>query len=263
MARTSLKGLLSLVREAEKASPIPELFVQQLIKSIEKTANKNTKLPSAHYKPSSMNCIRNMYYQLVQAEPEKDTKSAILVGIGESGTDRHERLQSAIIDMKANGFDCEYIDVAEYIKEQNIKDVIVKGKRGIETQLFNITFNISFLCDGIIKFHGKYYILEIKTETSSKWYKRKDVDPVHYNQATAYSISLGIEDVLFLYENRDNCDKKAYILSVTDSMKQKLICTIQSCDEYVDMCIVPPKPVGVSEKACQYCAYRIRCRGDK
>lgn len=263
MARTSMKSLLSLVREAENASPIPELFVQQLNRSIELTANKNNKLPSAHYKPSSMNCIRNMYYQMVQVPPESDFKKATLIGIGESGTDRHERLQLAVINMKSNDFDCEYIDVEEFIKERGITDVIVKGKRGIETQLFNTTFNLSFLCDGIIKFKNNYYILEIKTEASTKFYKRKDVDVVHYNQATAYAISLGLDNVLFLYENRDTCDKKSYMLTVTDSMKQKLICTIQSCDEYVDMQIVPPKPLNVVEKVCQYCAYRARCRGDK
>ena len=40
-------------------------------RSIERTANSNKRKPSAHYKPSSLNCIRNMFYQIVEQEPDK------------------------------------------------------------------------------------------------------------------------------------------------------------------------------------------------
>lgn len=263
MARSSLKSLLSLVGEAENASPIAESFLNQLTQSIERTANKNAYLPSTHYKPSSMNCMRNMYYQMVRTPLDENFKEMALVGIGESGTDRHERIQKAIMDMKANGFDCEYIDVAEYIQEQGITDIVVKGKRGVETQLFNVHWNISFLCDGIIKFKGKYYIFEFKTESTLKWAKRNSVDPAHYKQATAYALCLGIDEVMFVYENRDVCTKKAYVFKVTPEMKEDLICLIDSCDEYLDLGVVPPKPMNITTKTCQYCAYRSKCRRDK
>lgn len=266
MAKTSLKSLLSLVGEAENSSPIADSFLNQLIQSIEKTANKNTYVPSTHYKPSSMNCIRNMYYQQMRTPLDKDIKSYNLIAIGESGTDRHERIQCAVAQMRENGFDCDYVDVAQYIKQQqemgNLCDVVIKGKRGVETQLYNAALDLSFLCDGIICFKGKYYILEIKTEASKKWINRKDVDEAHQRQATAYSISLGIDDVLFIYENRDICEKKAFMYHVSDKQKEKLICLIQTCDEYLDMCIVPPKPLNITTKICQYCAYRSKCRKD-
>ena len=263
MGKTALKSLLSMVGEAEMTSPIAQSFLNSLIQSIEKTANKNAYLPSAHYKPSSMNCIRNMYYQMVKTPLDPDIKEAPLVGIGESGTDRHERIQKAIIDMKENGYDCEYLDVAEYVKEHNLEDIIVKGKRGIETQLFNAKYNLSFLCDGIIKFKGEYYIFEFKTEASRKFVNREGVDNNHINQATAYSLSLGIDNVLFLYENRDLCTKKAFLLTVTQKMKDKLTCLICTCDEYLEMGIVPPKPADITTKVCQYCAYKSKCRKEK
>lgn len=262
MGKTALKNLLSLVGEAEKASPIAESFLNQLIQSIEMTANKNNKKPSAHYKPSSMNCIRNMYYQMIEADMDPSLKEYEGVGIAESGTDRHERIQKAVIAMKANGFDCEYIDVEEYVNSHNLTNIEVKGKSGVETRLFNKAFNISFLCDGIIKFKDKYYILEIKTEAAKKWQSRDSVDENHHKQATAYALSLGINEIIFLYENRDLCNKKAYLFNVTDQMKESLICLLQTCDEYLDLQIVPPKPV-VSTKICQYCAYKTRCRRDK
>ena len=151
MAKSSLKNLLTLVNEAKKQSPVAESFLQDYLQSIERTANSNKHKPSAHYKPSSLNCIRNMFYQIVEQEPDSSIKEAPLIGIGESGTDRHEHLQNAVIEMKKNGFACEYLDVAKYVEQKELPGIIVKGKRGIETQLFNETWNISFLCDGIIK----------------------------------------------------------------------------------------------------------------
>ena len=123
MAKSSLKNLLAIVNETKKQSPIAESFLMDLIQSIERTANKNEKKPSPHYKPSSLNCIRNMYYQIVGQDMDESIKEAVLVGIGESGTDRHERIQKAIMQMKSNGFDCEYLDVGEYVEENEIHDV--------------------------------------------------------------------------------------------------------------------------------------------
>lgn len=45
-------------------------------------------------------------------------------------------------------------------------------------------------------------------------------------------------------------------------MKKDLIQLIQDCDDYVDANIVPPKPVGIKAKICQYCIYRSQCRKD-
>ena len=115
MAKSSLKNLLTLVNEAKKQSPVAESFLQDYLQSIERTANSNKHKPSAHYKPSSLNCIRNMFYQIVEQEPDSSIKEAPLIGIGESGTDRHEHLQNAVIEMKKNGFACEYLDVAKYV----------------------------------------------------------------------------------------------------------------------------------------------------
>ena len=66
---------------------------------------------------------------------------------------------------------------------------------------------------------------------------------------------------MFLYENRDNCDKKAFVLEVTDDMKYDyIISKIEECDRYVKRLIPPPKPEDVSKKTCQYCNYKTSCR---
>lgn len=263
MARNSLKNVCRLIETAKETLPVEQDFLNDLKRSIEMTADKNTRLPSKTYKPSGMNCIRASYYQLTGVQPDPSSSNYTLVGICNSGTDIHVRMQTAILDMKENGMDCEYVPVDEFIKARKIKDINIVGVSGMETKLYHKKYNLSFMCDGIIKYNNHYYILELKTENSYKFVNRKDVDPSHYNQATAYSVALGIDEVLFVYISRDVLDMKAFMFNVTDEMKQNLIGYIDECDDYVQKQIVPPIPDDVSKKACNYCLYKSCCKKDK
>ena len=186
-----------------------------------------------------------------------------MIGICNAGTDIHVRVQTAVEQMKQNNMDCEYIDVAEFVKQRNITYLDIVSKNGMETKLYHKTLNMSFMCDGIIKYNNHYYILEIKTESSFKFMNRKEVDPSHYNQGTAYSVAFGLNEVIFLYINRDIFDMKAYMFNVTDDMKSDLIGYIDECDSYVKRMIAPPKPENVTKKACSYCSYKSQCKKDK
>lgn len=261
MARSkALLNVLSMVDAAVEELPVEQQFLNDLKASIELSDSKGARKPSKSYKPSSLHCIRNMYFQITGAECESDRATSELVGICESGTDRHDRIQKACMAMKDNGIDCEYVNVGEFVKSRGLNDLEVVSQNGNETKLFNTKLNISFLCDGVIRYKGKYYILEIKTETSNKFWDRKDVNPDHILQGTAYSVNLGLDDVLFLYECRDNCAKKTFMLHVTDKMKQDLVGKITECDGYVNRMICPPKPEDVSKKACSYCNYAELCK---
>ena len=263
MARNALKNICRLIDVANNELPIEQQFLNDLIVSIEKNAEANSGKPSQTYKPSSMNCERQMVYQVLGIEPESGKTTYQLEGICESGTDRHIRIQQAIEKIKEIiNADCEYIDVADFVTQRNLKDLQIVSKSGMETKLYNKKYNMSFMCDGIIKYKSKYFIFEFKTETADKFYRRDDVDPNHYNQATAYALNFGIDNVLFVYENRNTLDKKAYIRQVTNEMKEELIGKIEYCNEYVGKLKAPPKPQNVTKKACSYCAYRYKCEED-
>ena len=259
MSRTSLKHISTLIKSITDELPVEQSLLLDMKKSIETSNIKNARTPSTSYKPSSMNCIRQSYYQITGAEADESDVNYCLIGIAESGTDRHIRIQQYLLDMKSNGFDCEYIDVGEFIKYRDLNYLEVKSKEVMETKLYWPELNLSFLSDGIIKYRDKYYILEIKTEVSYKWQSRKGVDPNHYHQATCYALAFGIDDVIFIYENRDTCDKKAYLLHVTDEMKQDVLGYISNCDSYVSQKQVPPIPDNVSNKTCSYCPYKKIC----
>lgn len=265
MARSSLKNIIQLLDEDLNNSGTPESeFLRDLKKTIEKDNAATRRKGSNYHKPSGMHCMRAMYYQRVEAEKDLEDTPYTLVGICNSGTDIHEHTQVFVSKMKDYGFDCQYIDVGQFVTDRNIPDVKVIAKSGMETKLFHESLQMSFLCDGIIKYKGKYYILEIKTEISNKWYNRRDVDPKHYDQATAYSTALGLDDVIFVYINRDNLDMKAFMFTPSKDMKKELTTKILTCEDYVSKHITPPKPAGIEPSQCQkwYCKYRTQCRKD-
>jgi CRISPR/Cas system-associated exonuclease Cas4 (RecB family) len=259
MARKSLKNVIKLIERANTDVPVEQQFLSDLKRSIELEDIKTARKPSQTYKPSGMNCIRSMYYQVMGAEVEPDS-NYVMVGICEAGTDRHERIQNAISAMKSNGFDCEYIDVAEYVKSRGLDEYLdIVDKCGNETKLYDRNRNISFLCDGIIKYQSKYYIVEFKTESSFKWRDRKSVDPKHFNQARTYSLELQLEDVIFIYINRDIVDMKAYMYHVEQSERDGIIDLIRTCQGYVDKQELPPKPDDATDRKCAYCNYKDLC----
>ena len=264
MARLNFANLTKLAKNStEEGVADSQRFLLELQNSIEKTENnRKSKPPTKAYKPSSMNCVRMMYYYMTGTNITEREVGYELVGICESGTDRHERLQQAIIDMKANGYDCEYVNVAEYIKEHNVPDLEIIEQKGYETKLWHTKLNLRFMCDGIVYYRGKYYILEIKTESSFKWQPRTEVDASHYAQACTYSHTIGIPDVLFVYENRDTCGKKCFIYTPTKQEINELVLDkIRDCDTHINENRVPPVPVSVSAKTCRYCDYRTICKG--
>lgn len=262
MARQGLKNVRQLIEAAKKTLPPEQAFLNDLKRSIEMTADKDSGLPSKTYKPSGMNCIRASYYQVSGVQPDEGSSNYTLVGICNSGTDIHVRTQMAVEQMKENGMDCEYVNVADYVRQRGLDYLNIVSQNGMETKLFHTKLNMSFMCDGIIKYKNHYYILEIKTENSYKFANRRGVDPSHYNQGTAYSIAFDIPEVLFVYISRDILDMKAFMFVPTDEMKQNLIGYIEDCDGYVKRMIAPPKPENVSKKACSYCMYKTQCQKD-
>lgn len=254
------KNICRLIDSAKEDVTPEQSFLGDLRRSIEMTEDKAVREPSRTYKPSSMNCIRNMYYQVIGQQRDTQISSYSIVGICNSGTDTHERIQKYVADMKNNGMDCEYVNVADYVRENNLDYLEIVEQKGMETKLYHKTLNMSFLCDGIIKYKGKYYILELKTESSGKWLSRKGVDPKHYAQGTSYSIAFHINEVIFVYINRDILEMKSFMFIPTEEQKSELINKILECDNYVSQKKVPPKPTELPRSTCEWCAYRGSCR---
>lgn len=264
-SQSKINHIVNTLERAKQTRSIEQQFLDDLIASIEKDALKDARKPSLTYKPSGMNCMRQSFYVISDIYAPPELQSYCSCGICESGTDRHDRIQKAIAGMRENGFDCDYIDVETYINQHGLTDDLeVVEKHSMETKIYNKKLNMSFLTDGIIKYRGRYFIFEFKTEISRKWRDRTYIDPAHISQGTAYSDAFKIPDVIFVYENRDTCEKKSYLLFVSDEDRYNRIHKyINECNQYIQGKIVPPMPSDPNIlKKCRYCAYKARCASD-
>ena len=235
-------------------------FLIALEESICKDSKPTKSIKSTFYKPSSLNCLRMMFYYRSGSTIDEVKRPASSIGILHSGEDRHIRIQRAITHMKSNGYDCEWVDVETYINDHNLTNLEVVSKKEFETTVHNKELDLMFLCDGIIKINGSYFILEIKTENSTSFYNRRSIAEEHKHQAACYSLSFNINKVIFIYENRDLCLKKSFLFIVPTSLKNEVIGMIERCNDYVSK---KELPIKVTCKFCTYCDYKKKCSKDE
>ena len=249
-----LNKIAKMVR-AEKSNEIAQQFVNDLIYTIEKE-NESDYIPTRSYKPSGIaGCKRSLYYQMIGAQPDEQSSGVNLVGICESGTDRHEVLQDYIQNMRKYNISCEWLDVGEYLLKHKIYDPTVVSKKGNETKLYSEKYNMRFMCDGLVKYKDEYYIIEIKTESTHKYNSHDEPYQSHKLQAACYSMCIGVPKVIFIYENRDNCSKKGYLFEVPQEMIDDIEDTIQYVNDCVKFDVLPPK----EPNKCTYCNYKNTC----
>ena len=232
-------------------------FLQWLEHSIEDGAKTVKRVKSTYYKPSSLNCLRMMYFYRTQTEIDDVARPASALGILESGQDRHLRIQQAVCNMKKQGYNCEWVDVAAYIEQHKLTDLEVVAQKTFETAVHHKTLDLLFLCDGLLKINNVYYLLEIKTENSLSFYNRVEVANEHKHQAACYSLSFKINQVIFIYENRDTCVKKAFLYTVPQSVKNEVLSLIEQCNTAVQKQKIPLR---LECKACTYCDYKKKCK---
>ena len=255
----SLKRLGKLIQTANTKQAPEKLFLNAYNDVVVK--GRENRPPSNRYKPSSLGgCLRNIYFQRITAPTDKaETLEPELVEMGENGTDRHERIQEKVMRMKELGHDVEWIDVEEFLKRRPVEGTKVVQRVGPEVKLYNETYNISLMCDGIVKIEGVYYVLEIKTEISFKWQGRGEPDEKHRTQAATYSLVLNIPRVLFFYENRDILKKKPYIIEIgQEEIAERVLNTIETVEEAILTQTVPPKTDKPSE--CKWCNFKEECK---
>ena len=184
---------------SEPTQIVADTFLSNLEKSMCIDAKPTKNVKSTFYKPSSLNCLRMMFYYRNGTTIDGVDRPASSIGILQSGEDRHLRIQKAITQMKQNGFDVEWVDVETYIRDNKLTNLEVVSKKEFETTVHNKELDLLFLCDGIVKINGSYFIVEIKTENASSFYNRVAVAEEHKHQAACYSLSLNINKVIFIY----------------------------------------------------------------
>ena len=255
-------GLASLIKVAQGKNAGSVSFEDNFLKEYEEAVRRKELAerqvaPSDYIRPSSMyGCERMIFFQRVHSGSLNGEQSDVpLIEICQSGTDRHLDIQHIVEIME--GVEC--LDLEEVVKEANQKGIKTEflgwNEDHTEARCKNDELSIFFQPDGVIRFMGKEVILEVKTESTYQFSNRYEPKEDHKWQATSYGMGLGIDYVLFLYEDRNFCKKKAYLWKITDEMKQAVLKKINTVNTACKTGVPPEK----NEDKCTYCKYKNEC----
>lgn len=254
----ALSKLLQTVKSIKNETTYEDSFIEDYNKSvIDLQEVRDT--PTDRYRPSSLadGCKRMIYYHR-KGLGSNEKKDSTLAEICDNGTDRHERIQNAIRNIPG----LIWLDVEEVVKEaQNMglpTTFLQWDKKKVEAKCHNSELNINFLCDGIIRYKGREVILEIKTIHQFGFSKLTAPLEKHIRQAVCYSISMGIDYVLFFYEDRNFLKKKAFLYHVTEEDKQQIRDKIAFIERALANNELPPKEID----KCLYCDRKEQCKAD-
>ena len=102
-------------------------------------------------------------------------------------------------------------------------------------------------------------IFEIKTTSCKKLASiRKDKKPLrpHILQATAYALCLGVDHILYFYEDRDFTSHYPILYKIPEEIKQQVIDKLALVDKCVAEEVVPPS----DKSECMFCTYKAICK---
>lgn len=255
-------GLASLIKVAQGKNAESVSFEDAFLKEYEeavkrKELRERQVAPSDYIRPSSMyGCERMLFFQRVHGGSQNGEQSEVpLIEICQSGTDRHLDIQHIVEEME--GVEC--LDLEEMVKEAQAKGIKTEfvgwNEDHTEGRCKNDDLSIYFQPDGVLRYKGKDIIFEIKTESTYQFNNRYEPKEDHKWQATCYGMGLGIDYVLFFYEDRNFCRKKAYLWKITEEMKEAVLNKIRTVNESIKTGIPPVK----NDSKCTYCKYKNEC----
>lgn len=254
-------GLASLLAVAQGKNAENVAFEDKFLKEYQEAVKRQEErerqaVPSDYFRPSSMyGCDRMLFFMRLLGAGEEEVDPT-LAEICNSGTDRHLRIQHLVEDME--GVTC--LNLEEVVKEANQKGIKTEfvgwNEDKTEARCKNDELSIYFQPDGVINFLGKDVILEIKTESTYQHSNRYEPKEDHKYQATCYGMGLGIDYVLFFYEDRNFCKKKLYLWKITDEMKEAVLNKISRVNKAISVGVPPEK----DEDKCTYCRYKKECK---
>lgn len=256
-------GLASLIKVAQgknaAAVSVEDAFLKRYEEAVRRQEERERQpVPTDYYRPSSMyGCERMLFFMRVYGGAGKrDEMEVNLIEICNSGTDRHLRIQHLVEDME--GVTC--LDLEDVVKEARQKGINTEfvgwNEDHTEGRCKNEDLSIWFQPDGVINFMGKDMILEIKTESTYQHSSRFEPKMDHKYQATCYGMGLGLDYVLFFYEDRNFCGKKPYLWKITDEMREAVTNKIHNVNRALLNGIPPVK----DESKCTYCQYKTECK---
>lgn len=211
------------------------------------------------FAPSQMRCDRVSWFRLRGVQPDKiKNPDRTLEFSANVGTACHEMIQQRLF----NSNDVEWLSVSDYLKETDCPYTYTVDQNGYEQQI-EITdpFPIRFACDGLIRFQGQLYLLEIKTSEFSSFQELISPKAKHMDQIRCYATLLNVEKALVLYVDRNYGNLKCFEIVISDIEKQQMIDKMQHVMDLVEAQIAPDK-LSQGDPDCNpnMCPYSDKCK---
>lgn len=214
------------------------------------------------FAPSQMRCDRMSWFRLRGTRPDKVTvPDKTLHFTAQIGTACHESIQKRLIEK----LDQDWISVQSWINENPSYfadyDMTITTK-GYESLIeLHSPYPVRFACDGIIRFNGKIYLLEIKTAEFSSLNNLTAPKDKHMDQIKCYSTLLHIPNVLFMYQDRAYGEVKCFEVTVTEKEQAKVKEKMDRVMEAVESNIAPEGlPIGDPDCIPSMCKYAKSCK---
>lgn len=231
-----------------------EMYESALDKRI---AESDSKPKNPTIAPSAMYCLKQNWFRLRGVLPDKPGKPDKTLDFTASvGTACHEKIQNILKEELGD----DWLDVGCYIKDTLRLDWGV-STYGFETRIEVKSPPIRFSCDGLIRWKGNLYLIEIKTAEFNSWNKLTTPRPIHVNQVKSYCTLLNVNNVLMIYQDRQYGGMKVFEFHISDDVIKQ---TWDTFYYLVDMAEknLPPEglPTGDSRCSSSMCPFYKKCK---
>lgn len=213
---------------------------------------------SRTFAPSSFRCSRIQWFRFRGVDPDvPENVDVSLDFAADIGTACHRIIQSNLKNMLKD----DWIYVDEYVSSiLNGRYECMLDEESGEYFVKSDDPPVKFACDGLIRWNGEFYLLEIKTSEFNSWNNLSEPKPYHIDQVKMYCTLLDLNNVMFIYQDRHYGGLKCYEYKVRELDKQ----TIRSKMDYIQDCVetgVAPNPLPKGDRWCtpSMCPYYTKC----
>lgn len=225
-----------------------------------KIAERNAEPSHQTFAPSAFRCDRKSWFRLRGVQPDTVKSSDRALNFSaEIGTACHRIIQT---NLKA-ALGEDWIAVEDYLTANPIpyEYILTPSEDSLETGVEVNYPPIRFSVDGIVRWKGKYYLLEIKTAEFSSWNDLTDPKSEHRDQIKCYATILGLSNVLTLYQDRQYGGLKSYEITISEAEQA----AVKQRFEYVLGMVeanLAPDGLPVGDKWCSpsMCPYYKKCQ---
>lgn len=226
--------------------------------SWDKNIQENVHKSSKTFAPSSLRCERISWFRLRGVEPDvSEVSDKNLDFVATVGTACHRKLQSILVASLGT----DWINVDSYLSSVYPSGSYSSNSDGYETQIEFYSPPIRFACDGLIRWNSKIYLLEIKSCEYSTFQELSDPRSEHIAQVTSYCAMLHIQDVIFIYIDRQYGTLKCFEYHVPKYAIDSTFDMFDRVQDCVKSHIAPPGlPVGDKWCSPSMCKYFQKCK---